>query len=449
MHARLAASLVVAGALAAAAGPAVAQHQTGPRRVTLDEAVRIALRNNPGRAQSAAGVDQARAGRLDAYGDFLPNIDLGYGFRDASTGRLDPTGQSITTTSWTMQLGADILLFDGFRRFNRLDAAQQDVAAERARHRRNRYETVLEAKRAFYDAVAARELVRVEQDRVKRQRDQLEFVRQQLEVGQANRSDLLRSRVDLNNARLDLLNAENDARAATFELARVLGTSERVAPAEAATLEVDTLSFDREQLVQRALERGPSVRSARAAVEAAESEVATTHSMFLPSLSLQGGWAWQNREFPPGDRSWSVTLQGSLPVFDGLQRESRISRSRAEAEAARAELRATRLRIRAEVDDAYSQMESALAAVELAEQTVKLSREDLRVTRERFRLGLASILDLQSAQITLKQAEADLVRRRFDYRIGLARLESLVGADLDEGPPGDAGAAAGGSDRPR
>lgn len=440
MAPRPAAPLVAAATLALVAFPgaetARAQEmeprdETGePRRLTVDQAVEIALRNNPDRVRSSAGIEQARARRLDAYGDFLPDVNLGYGFSDASTGRLDPTGQAITTTSWTLQLGGSVELFDGFRRFNQVDAARQNVQAERARHRSNRFEVILGAKRAFYNAVATRELVQVEQDRVERQRDQLEFVREQVDVGQANRSDLLRSRVELNNARLDLVNAENDARAATFQLARSLGTSERVEPVEDATLAVDTLPVDRAELMRRALERGPSLRSARAAVEAAEAEIGSSRSLFLPSLSLQGGWAWQNTDFPPGNRSWSISLQGSLPVFDGFQREATLSRSRAEADAAEADLRAAELEIRSDVDDAYSQVQSARAAVDLARQTVELAREDLKVSRERFQLGLATILDLQSAQITLRQAEADLVQARFDFQIGLARLESLVGAAL-------------------
>ena len=59
-----------------------------------------------------------------------------------------------------------------------------------------------------------------------------------------------------------------------------------------------------------------------------------------------------------------------------------------------------------------------------------LSREDLRVSQERYRLGLATILDLQTAQITLLQAEVNLIRAQFDYQLGLARLEALLGTDL-------------------
>lgn len=416
--------------VAFAAGTAEGQQA---RTVTLDEAVEIALHNNPALTRSRADVDVAEYDRLGAWGEFLPDVSLGYGYTNASTARLDPTQQSLTRTSYTLQLGASLELLDGFRRFSGLASARRRLEAERADHRQQRYRTILEVKRAFYDAVARSELVRVEEDRVARQEDQLEFVRQQLDVGRANRSDLLRSRIDLNNARLALLNAENEARAATFRLAEVMGMRERVAPAEEASLAVDSLPYDRDRLMTMALETGPRVASARAAAEAAEATVDASRSSYLPNLTFQGGWAWQNDGFPPEDRSWSIALRGSYPLFDGFERERQLWQARARAEAARASEVAAELALRAEVDEAYSQVQSARVAVDIAEQSVELSREDLRVTRERYELGLATILDLQSAQITLREAEVELVQRRFDHRIGIATLESLVGRELAGG----------------
>lgn len=411
-----------------AARPAAAQE--GARRVTLREAVELALHNSPALTRSRADVDVAEYDRLSSWGEFLPDLSLAYGYSNASTVRLDPTQQSLTRKSYYLQLGASYDLLDGFRRFSGLDASKETLEARRADYRQQRFQTVLEVKRAFLDAVARRELVRVEEERVARQEDQLEFVRQQLELGRANRSDLLRSRVDLNNARLALLRAENDARASTFQLAQAMGVRERVAPTEEASLSVDSLGAGRDRLMAMALESGPRVRSARAAARAAESRVASARSSYLPDLTFAGGWAWQNDDFPPENRSWSINLQGSLPLFNGFQRESQLWTARARAEAAHADEVAAELELRTRVDEAYSQVQSAEAAIELARQSLELAREDLRLTRERYRLGLADILDLQSAQIALRQAEVDLVQRRFDHRIGIATLESLVGADL-------------------
>ncbi len=107
-------------------------------------------------------------------------------------------------------------------------------------------------------------------------------------------------------------------------------------------------------------------------------------------------------------------------------------RAQALADAAQSQQRAAELQLIVDLDAAYNTIQVATASIELAEQSVELSREDLRVSSERYRLGLATILDLQTAQIAVSQAEVDLISRRFEYHLGVASLESLLGRTLPE-----------------
>jgi outer membrane protein TolC len=311
-----------------------------------------------------------------------------------------------------------------------LKEARRGVDASSAQYRQTRYQTVEAVKVAYYNAVASRELVRVEAERVQRQRDQLSFVEQQLQLGRATRSDVLRSQVDLNNALVALLNAENAQRASTYGLAEAVGLREPLAPEPSAELEVDPIMPDRAQIVGQALAEAPGLTTARAQAEASEAAVTSAKSAYLPTLSLSGGWAWSNSDFPPENRSWSLSLSGSLPLFNGFGREAQLYSAQARRDQSRADERATELSLRSDLDSALGTIEAAVASIDLAEQTVELSAEDLRVSRERYRLGLATILDLQSAQITLREAEVDLIQRRFDYRLGIARLEAILGREL-------------------
>ncbi len=418
----------------------------GAREVTLEEAITIAQRRSPVLEEAAENVDVARTNRTSALGAFLPDVSLGYGFSESSTARLDPTQQELTRSSFTSQLTGQITLFDGFRRFDQLQSAATTIEAREATYEQRRFETILSVKTSFYNAVAAQDRVGVEQARVDRQLDQLDFVRQRIAQGQATRSDSLNTRVALNNARLALLNARNDARQAAYALAEAMGVEERVEPVEEATLAADTLRLERAELVRVAEARAPQLRSARLAAEAAEASADAERSGYLPSLSLSGGWDWREGNFPPGNRSWSYRITGSLPLFNGLQRETSISRARDQAQAAAARVRQARLGVRRSVDDAYSQLETARAGLRLAEESVELAREDLRVIQQRYRLGVATIVEVQDRQIALAEAETDVIRRQFDYQVALARLESLLGTRLEElsaRAAGNAGAAAG------
>jgi outer membrane protein TolC len=425
-------ALLVVVAAGEARGQEAGEWSSGEaaRAVTLAEALELARENAPALEQRLTQLELAEYGELTAWGQFLPDLSLSYQYNNSSSGRLDPTGQSITQTSYSAQLGAQIDLFRGGRRFSDLKGAKRGVEASSARLRETEYLTRESVKISFYNAVANRELVRVEADRVARQEDQLGFVEQQLELGRATRSDVLRSQVDLNNAKVALLNAENGARTAEYALAEAVGVTEPLRPVAEAELEAVPLEAGREDLLGLALSASPSLTAIRAQAAADEASVSSAKAAYLPTLALRGGWAWAKEEFPPRNRSWSVALSGSLPLFDGFNRERQLYQARATLEQTRTEERAEELALRKELDQALGTIDAAAASIELAEQTVELSAEDLRVTQERYRLGLATILDLQSAQIALRQAEVDLIRRRFDYQIGLARLEALLGTDL-------------------
>ena len=415
-------------------GTAVAQVQASDnvRAITVEEAVEIALRRNPQLLQAYSAIEMAEHNRLTAYGALLPGVSAFFSYSNSSTGRLDALSQGIVATSYSTRINAGYTLFDGWGRFSNLKSARLGVTEQNARYREAEFQVMQQVKQAYAAAVAARELVAVEERRVQRQADQLEFVRQQLELGRATRSDSLRSQVDLNNAQLALLNARNDARTRTFELTEIVGSETLLGPTPEAELAVTAIPFTRDELFAIADISAPALQAVSAAVEAAEAAVSGARSSYLPTISLSGGYGWSNQEFPPSNRSWSIGLSGSYPLFNGFQRETQVFRARASADQARQQERAERLNLSSQLDARYATAQSALAGVQLAEQNVELSEESLRVVQERYQLGLATILELQDAQITLTQAEVDLVTGRFQYDAAVATIEALLGRRLDQ-----------------
>lgn len=404
------------------------------RQITVDEAVEIALRRNPGLLQAYSQIEMAEHNQLSAIGQLLPSVNMSFGYSNSSTGRLDALSQGIVATSYSTQINAGYTLFNGWSRFTDLKGARLGIVEQNARYREAEFQVIQAVKQAYAANVAALELVAVEERRVQRQADQLEFVRQQLELGRATRSDSLRSQVDLNNAQLALLNAQNNARTRTFELTEVIGSETLVGPTAEAELAMAVIPYTRDELFAMADVTAPALQAASAAVEAAEAAVSSARSSYLPSITVGAGYGWANQEFPPSNRSWSLSLRGSYPLFNGFQRETQVFRARASADQARQSERQAQLNLSSLLDARYATAQSALAGVDLAERNVELSEESLRVVQERYQLGLATILELQDAQITLTQAEVDLVSGRFQYEAAVAGIEALLGRRLDQQP---------------
>jgi outer membrane protein TolC len=68
--------------------------------------------------------------------------------------------------------------------------------------------------------------------------------------------------------------------------------------------------------------------------------------------------------------------------------------------------------------------------VELQGRIRETSAEELRLAQERFRLGLASSIEVVDAQANLAQAERNEISAVYDFHDAFTALESLVGTSL-------------------
>lgn len=199
-----------------------------------DEAVRIALGNNPnlvsvGAAQQAAGYDvrTARAGRLPTvtanggvtYTNFLGSLN---------TSQAVPPGTNIDSSSTASQVGltARIPLYQGGGTSARIRQAQalqsqsleQVVEVERlviadARSTFARYDAAVETIASAEQAVAANKLA-------------LEGTRAENTVGTRNVLDVLNAEQELLNSEVLLVTARRDAYVAGFALLNAMGRAE-------------------------------------------------------------------------------------------------------------------------------------------------------------------------------------------------------------------------------
>lgn len=421
-----------ATALLLVALPAGAQAQ---ERVTLDEAIAAALERSPTMAQSRATLSGARAGQRSAVGSFLPSVSVGSSASRASSSRFDPaTDRQVTGSSQSYSAGVDAsyTLWNGGRRLDELSRTRADVSAARATLADQRYTVILQTKTLFYDALRQGELLEVARARVDQARQSLDLVRERTRVGRGTTSDTLRARLELANARQSALQTEANLRAARFALGRQIGRAEPVEAAPPGDMEPSPLDMGYEEILAAAEEAAPSVEAASYQASAQAAAVQSARSAYLPSLGISSGYTWSNNEFAfdQGNTSWSLRLSASYPIFNGFNREGTIQRAEDQLVVARRREEDARLAARQEADGALQSLRTAEEAIAIAAEALAVAEEDLRVIRERYRLGVATILDLITSQIALEQAQADRVTARYDYALARAQLESILGREL-------------------
>lgn len=413
--------------LASAAG---AQEPT--TTVTLAEALRLSLERMPAMVAAGAAVRNAEADLLQARGSLLPTVTANSFYGNSSNQRFDQTTGKLVSENYTAQLQTTYDIFTGGRRYAQLRIAGADLDAAEAEHRAQRFQTILLTTQAFYAAAAAEDLLRVAEQRLARAQQQMEFARTRLEIGTATTSDALRAELEVGNAEVAVIDARSALRNSTLQLGRQIGVADDVHAASEALPSAAPALPPLADLVARALRASPDVIASEASLESSRMARLSSYTSYLPTLRFTGGYDWTAFDFPPEERSWSMRLTASLPVFNGLQREANLQRARAALSIAEARARDAAIAARVAVEAAASEVESAGRRVTISDRAIELAREDLRVQEERYQIGAATILELQASQVALSEAEIAAVRARQTLGTAVAQLEAVLGTSISE-----------------
>jgi len=422
-------------ALLCLATPVAAQ----TRSVTLEEAVARATRVQPRVITATGQVRTAEARIKSAKGAYLPNLNANANGSDfySENSRIDaatglPVLSGSTSRSITSSISSSLELFDGMRRSSELKAARANNDAALASLTDATYQQALTTTGAFFDALAARKLVRVRESSVRRAEEQLKTSVAKLRSGAATRSDSLRSLVGVGNAQLQLLTAQAQLATAEANLGRLIGETERVGATDDSVFYRVVLGIDTLAIRTEAVSRSPSVQAAEATFRSAQASVGTAKASYWPSLTLTGSSSLngtRSQDFKMLNQR-QLSLGFNWPLFNRFTREQNITNQQVVVDNAQATVEEARRAVVANLTARLADLDAARLRIQITARSVEASQEDLRVQQERYRLGVSTILDVLLTTESLTQAEVDAVSARFDYLRAKAAIEALIGRSL-------------------
>jgi outer membrane protein len=408
--------------------------------ITLDEAIRRAQQIQPQVVQARGSARTAEAQVRSAKGEYLPDLTASStGSTIASEGptRLNPVTNQLlsgnqTATSVRFGVSSSVDLFTGFRRGADRRAAKATREAADAGLVDAQSQVTLAATQQFLEALAAEQLVRVREASVAMAEEQLSTSIAKLRVGSATRSDSLRSLVSLGTARGDLVTQQSTVAGAQAALGRLVGADAPVSAADDSSFYGVLPGLDTAAIQAEAVAHSPLVQNAEASARAAEAQLAASRSAYWPTLSLSGSASWSGSKsldyqlYPQRQ----IALSLSWTLFNGFSRELTIETSRAALDNAEATAADARREVRSSLTTQFAALDAARLRIDITKTSIVAAEEDLRVVRERYRVGVATILDVLTSEQALTQAQVDAVNARFDYLRAKAQIEALIGRRL-------------------
>lgn len=282
----------------------------------------------------------------------------------------------------------------------------------------------------YIEALRADEAVKAREADSELSQQLLKLARDRRAAGIATGLDVTRQEVQLENNKQRLLVSQNEQESARLNLIRALGIAFDV-----RLILTDELKFvpveaqAPEQALMTAREQRLELRAQENRQRLAALSLSSVTSERIPSLSLNGdyGWIGLKPEDTLATRSIGLTL--SVPIFDGGQREGRISESRSRVRQESLRMKDVSDQVTLEVRNALLTLESSTQQVGVAAKGMELALKELTFAKDRFAAGLTTNIEVTNAQTSVARARDNQIEALFRFnasRINLARAKGEI-----------------------
>jgi outer membrane protein len=316
--------------------------------ISLSEVVRRALCRDPRTRQAWAEASLAAARLGAARAAYLPTLS-GSLTRSRIGQTLEQGGNTVRSDGRNRGSQLDLAwnLFDFGQREANVDSARQTLLAAAASQNLSIQTIFLDAANAYFSLLNAQGELAVAQEVERINLQSFLAAEAKHAAGVGDLTSKLQTQTAFAQAILARVRAEGNLRNAQGQLAVSIGEPPlRAVKVEADDANLPDTSFVKgvDELLDLAQKAHPELAAARARLSSARARIAVADRAYLPTLSLNAVRSTSDRRYdsatPALDQNdRSVSVQLSVPIFDGFSRHYQGLAARAEFEQADAELR--------------------------------------------------------------------------------------------------------------
>ena len=425
----------------------------GVTKLTLDQAQKIALKNNPTYIAAHHSVEAARFRYYQAMGAWAPTITASYRLSNGHSWLRGTENMGIgsghhpRTDSFNTDLGlsATWLLFDGLAREFKVFAAKSNVEYAKtmdADYCRKMMYAVAQAYNNVLLAIAQR---RIAEENRKFQQISLKDTNYKFQAGAVPLSDVLNFEILMNSADVDMINADYTYDASLYALAVLMGYPEGTLPAHVKfPIELD-LNFHElpavEIYLDTALANRPDLKGYRAQLEAARYQLYQSYGAYSPTVSAFfemgfgtdatsfSNWGLEKVHTYANTSSIAYGLSVNWTLFNGLARYNTMREYQANLAVADYNVAAQWFTVVGEVRTAYANYIKEVKQTRLNKKIRDLAAKQRDLVDDEYRAGNAELTRLNEAQRDLVSYESKLASSYVAVQNAKAQLDYAVGAN--------------------
>jgi cobalt-zinc-cadmium efflux system outer membrane protein len=409
--------------------PASGQSTNGPIRITLDEAIQMALQHNHNILAARTTIEQSQD--LEITANLRPNPSL---FSDweylplGSPASQNPglyAGQSTNDylhNNTEGDIGLSYLHERGNKRHARYQAAKDVTAQTRSLVADNERGLSFQVATLFINVQLAESTLDLAQQDLKSFQKTVDIGEHQFKAGGISEDDYLKIESQLLQFESNQEQAEMAKVQGLSDLRQLLGYESVSAQYDvSADFAYQPLQGNLEDLQMKALQNRPDLRAAVQGVTAAKSGYVLAKADGVQDLTVQGNYSHVN-----GINAVSFYASIPIPVFNRNQGE--IARTKSVIAMSQEQQAFTNGQVLTDVKDAYEGLRSNDRLVLLyRDKYLDVAKKDLDITDYAYHRGGLALLDYLDAVRTYHATQLAYRQTLASYLLALEQLREAVG----------------------
>lgn len=418
------------------------QMQDSVIELTLEDAIEIAVSENPSIKVADQQIELKKISKNEAWHSLLPTVDFSGTVQYtvlAAVMKLNDMefkmGQDNTST-WNGQFSVSLPLFAPtvYATMN-LTTTDLEQAVEQSRS--SRLDLVNQVTKAYYTLMLAQDSYEVLQQSYENAERNFEVVNSMYELGGVSEYDKISAEVQMRNIKPTVISAKNAVSIAELQLKVLMGITDDV------TIRVNgSLSDYEEQMYSDVLEQdnysldnNTSIRQLDINETMLNQNLNVQRMNFLPTLALQGSYSFQslyNDNFRISDYTWarssSVVLSLSVPIFR-MGNFTKLKSTKLQISQLNQNRINTERQIDMQVKSYLNNMRASSEQVTSNKEAIVQAEKGRVIAEKRYEIGNGTMLELNNSEVSLTQAKLTYSQSIYDYLSAKADLDMTLGMD--------------------
>lgn len=411
-------------------------------QLTLDEALKIALSDNPTIKVADQDIELKKVSAKEAWQSLLPTVDLNgtitYTIKTATMnigGNQVKMGNDASNT-WNGALNISLPVYAPAV-YRTMKMTKDDIALAAEKSRASRLDLINQVTKAYYQLMLAQDSYAVLQKSYNYSEENYNVVKAKFEQGSVSEYDKISAEVQMRNIKPNVVAAVNAVNLAKTQMKVLLGIGD---PELEIQIQDNLKNYEQtvhehDPLEQVSLEQNTTLRQFTFNEKLLDHSLRIQKSAFIPTLALNYQYQYQalfNQNFQFWNYNWTpsstLALTLSIPLFHA-DNFTKMKTTRIQMQQLAENRLNTERQLNMQVQTYLDNMQASNEQMASNKESVAQAEKGLLIAQKRYDVGRGTILELNSSEVALTQAELTYNQAIYDYLTARADLDCLIGND--------------------